>query len=344
MNPLAQQETASGANPAVQIPGDMGGAMSPKPSDKQMEELFRKIARTPVNQKPALAEEVKNTAESFDGDIKAALEVLANSLTFNSDPRKLSRRWVTVQEAINDVKTKMKTQPEEPKTAPQQGSAAPQQGGALQPLASRQARSLHGGEIGHNALPTQNFAAPAKHQGAPAKKQVKKKTRGNPFRVLMGKVGKLLDHGASDHDIVRFLLKDGIFDEKTIRKSIEIVKDYNKKKHVHDGVDEADTDTNPFYHKAGTPFNFAKLAARENTGEANSLYDAKPDFNFRSTSELFARLRWLESLMAYGAGTPQGDGKAAADKTGASSQISDIKKALRARGFEDEFIKAKHAK
>jgi hypothetical protein len=31
----------------------------------------------------------------------------------------------------------------------------------------------------------------------------KKKTRGNPFRVLMGKVGKLLDHGVEKNDIVR---------------------------------------------------------------------------------------------------------------------------------------------
>ena len=35
----------------------------------------------------------------------------------------------------------------------------------------------------------------------------KKKTRGNPFRVLMGKVGKLLDHGVEKNDIVRYISK-----------------------------------------------------------------------------------------------------------------------------------------
>ena len=60
----------------------------------------------------------------------------------------------------------------------------------------------------------------------------KKKSRGNPFRVLMGKVGKLLDHGLERRDIVRYLLKEKIWNEDTIEKSIKIVKDYNKKKHV----------------------------------------------------------------------------------------------------------------
>jgi hypothetical protein len=59
----------------------------------------------------------------------------------------------------------------------------------------------------------------------------KKKTRGNPFKVLMGKVGKLLDHGLSKNQITRYLAKQKYWNNDTIEKAVDIVKDYNKKKH-----------------------------------------------------------------------------------------------------------------
>lgn len=65
----------------------------------------------------------------------------------------------------------------------------------------------------------------------------KKKTRGNPFRVLMGKVGKLLDHGLEKRDITRYLLKQKMWNEETIERAIDIVRDYNKKKR-RDGDDD----------------------------------------------------------------------------------------------------------
>jgi len=57
----------------------------------------------------------------------------------------------------------------------------------------------------------------------------KKKTRGNPFRVLMGKVGKLLDHGVEKNDIVRYVSKLKYWNKETIERAIDIVKEYNKK-------------------------------------------------------------------------------------------------------------------
>ena len=57
----------------------------------------------------------------------------------------------------------------------------------------------------------------------------KKKTRGNPFRVLMGKVGKLLDHGIEKKDIVRYLAKQKFWGNETIERAVDIVRDYNKK-------------------------------------------------------------------------------------------------------------------
>ena len=54
----------------------------------------------------------------------------------------------------------------------------------------------------------------------------KKKTRGNPFRVLMGKVGKLLDHGIEKNDIARYLAKLKYWNKETIERAVDIVKDY----------------------------------------------------------------------------------------------------------------------
>lgn len=59
----------------------------------------------------------------------------------------------------------------------------------------------------------------------------KKKKRGNPFRVLMGKIGKLLDHGLSDKQVSRYLSKQKYWSTETIDRAIKIVKKYNKKKH-----------------------------------------------------------------------------------------------------------------
>jgi hypothetical protein len=60
---------------------------------------------------------------------------------------------------------------------------------------------------------------------------VKKKTRGNPFKVLMGKVGKLLDHGLTKNKIVKYMSKEKYWDKEIIEKAVDIVKDYNRKKH-----------------------------------------------------------------------------------------------------------------
>ena len=62
-----------------------------------------------------------------------------------------------------------------------------------------------------------------------AKKKKKHDSRGNPFRVLMGQVGKLLDHGMEKSDIVRYLDKKGMFNKETIEKAVDIVRDYNRK-------------------------------------------------------------------------------------------------------------------
>jgi hypothetical protein len=202
----------------------------------------------------------------------------------------------------------------------------------------------------------------------------KKKTKGNPFKVLMGQVGKLLDHGVSKSAIVRHLSKSSSFDEDTIDRAVDIVKEYNRKKQRQDDVAELDgaspdteadageeTQTlvkpdsaksegafeNPVSEDNGlfgederdAGFNYERwVESQRATGTARDLYEAKPQWEKRSTAELFARLQWLNSLEKYGKTTPQGDGRAAADKAGASSQMGSITAELKARGFNQEEI------
>ncbi len=146
----------------------------------------------------------------------------------------------------------------------------------------------------------------------------KKKTRGNPFRVLMGKVGKLLDHGLEKKDIVRYLSKQKYWNNETIERAVDIVRDYNKK------IKKDSKDDEP-----------TKKASQElNIKTAGYDYDTKPDFEKRSTPELISRAYFLDDLLAYSKTTPQGDFKEAASKEGAKEELAKIKTELKNRGMD----------
>jgi hypothetical protein len=185
-----------------------------------------------------------------------------------------------------------------------------------------------------------------------AQAKPKKKTRGNPFRVLMGKVGKLLDHGLEKRDITRYLLKQKMWGEETIERAIDIVRDYNKKKRRDDpdGDKAEKSDKKAFVmpeklaervaHRLAsmTDEEFDKMIQTRMSQKADnkeeSVYEVKPEFSKRSTSELMARATWLMSLKEYGKDTPQGDGKKAADSKGVTAELKSIRKALEDRGFD----------
>lgn len=142
----------------------------------------------------------------------------------------------------------------------------------------------------------------------------KKKTRGNPFRVLMGKVGKLLDHGVEKNDIVRYIAKENKWDNETIEKAVKIVQDYNRKK-TRKSNDQNRIVTSAFD------------------------YTTKPDFEKRSTPELVFRVCYLLELDEYDKNTKQGHGKDADNKKGVKEEIKAIKAALENRGFDKEDMK-----
>lgn len=143
----------------------------------------------------------------------------------------------------------------------------------------------------------------------------KKKSRGNPFRVLMGKVGKLLDHGLSKKDIVRYIKKENIWDENTIEKSIDIVKEYNKKK------------TRKRHKEAQT------LIA--NAEEWPSI---EIDYTKRSNAELITSLCWLHSLNTFDSKKYSFDHKQVEDKSRVKTKIRNIKAELLRRGMSEDAL------
>jgi len=160
----------------------------------------------------------------------------------------------------------------------------------------------------------------------------KKKTRGNPFRVLMGKVGKLLDHGVEKNDIVRYVSKLKYWNKETIERAIDIVKEYNKK--LEKGKDK---DEKPEKSEKTTDDADLDKIVNEKVNKTASLnYDAKPNFKKRSTPELIMRACFLMDLQDYSKTTKQGDFKDAADKKGVSEELKQIRAALTDRGFDKE--------
>jgi hypothetical protein len=191
----------------------------------------------------------------------------------------------------------------------------------------------------------------------------KKKTRGNPFRVLMGKVGKLLDHGVEKSDIVRYISKLKYWNKETIERAIDIVKEYNKKLEQDKDKDEK-SEKSEKSEKTADTVDLGKLVKQkeeverktkdveetiemindtEEKGNKNASvkiaslnYDAKPNFEKRSTPELIMRACFLMDLQDYSKTTKQGDFKDAADKKGVSEELKQLKAALKDRGFDKE--------
>lgn len=182
-----------------------------------------------------------------------------------------------------------------------------------QELASRMMRKLSHleNEEKHNNHTAGNKAMSFNNREAQVKK--KKKTRGNPFRVLMGKVGKLLDHGIEKKDIVRYLAKQKFWGNETIERAVDIVRDYNKKK-KQDSDDDKEVKEEKKDKKASTIINI-KTAGLD--------YDAKPDVEKESTATLLSRAFYLDDLLAD---------KDAASKEGAASELKKIKAELKKRG------------
>lgn len=175
------------------------------------------------------------------------------------------------------------------------------------------------------------------HRIAQTVEKKKKKTRGNPFRVLMGKVGKLLDHGIEKNDIVRYLAKLKYWNNETIERAVDIVRDYNKKKKSKDDNKSSKSDKKVVKDVIEEVKEHKSASSSNNTKTAALDYDKVPDFKKKSTAELIMRVCYLLDVVEDGKSTIQiKDMDKNVDKKSAKSQLKDIRVALEERGFDKE--------
>ena len=257
---------------------------------------------------PEKLHKVLQNVERYGNDPKHHDELVqaVEDLTANSKNPNIKKKLNIIGEALQNTKDsdKATTDPETGKKDPKAKDLASNLDNQIKPLI-QEANKVYNNRLAQKAI-----------------EKKKKKTRGNPFRVLMGKVGKLLDHGVEKRDIVRYLAKLKYWNNETIERAVDIVRDYNKKKKR-----DSDKEDNE------------KKAKSENNLRTSALdYDRAPDFKKRSTGELIARVCFLTDLLESDKFTKQGDFKNPSDKKGAKEELKLLKEALIDRGVDKEDI------
>lgn len=159
----------------------------------------------------------------------------------------------------------------------------------------------------------------------------KKRKKGNPFKVLMGLVGKMLDHGMERREIVRKVLKQekNKWKPETIEKCIKVVMDARKKEKRE--------------KESSLSFNLYKYASskkEDNFKGRKSIYDIKRDINLMSSMELISRLAYLAGASNFSAGlynenNPMGNNL---DSRTVNGDLKTIKSELKRRNYSDDYI------
>jgi len=277
---------ASGINNIdLNVAGADGSGMSSESSGvtkKEMISLLRKVVQSE-----------NETLREYKSDLEEIIERITRP-----EYKKRVSQIITAIDMAQDPRKKTKD--------PSTGQYDP----TAQQLAERMMNKLshleHEEEQNHHTAGTKTMSF--NNREAQVKK--KKKTRGNPFRVLMGKVGKLLDHGIEKKDIVRYLAKQKFWGNETIERAVDIVRDYNKKK-----KQDSDDDKEVKEEK--------KASAEVNVKTAALDYDEEPNWEKRSTAELIYNAYYLDGVL---------NDKDAASKDGAAAELKKIKTELKKRG------------
>ena len=249
----------------------------------------------------SLLQKIVHAGNGNLGELKSDLEEIIERVTRPEYKKRISQIMTAIDMA-QDPRKKTKD--------PSTGQFDP----TAQELASRMMRKLshlENEEEHKNQHTAGNKTMSFNNREAQVKK--KKKTRGNPFRVLMGKVGKLLDHGIEKKDIVRYLAKQKFWGNETIERAVDIVRDYNKKK-KNDGEDDKKVKEYKKDKKASTEV-YIRTAGLD--------YDAETDWEKRSTAELIYNAYYLDGVL---------EDKTSASKENASAELKKIKTELKKRG------------
>ena len=283
-----------GSNPATAPPEALNNELNATETGmtpKELKEFLNKLIRYGTKPPQSLLDELGNLSSSDrikSDEIKAALRKIGNAYTHGG------------------IKTKDPLSGEEDPS----GHALAQK--LLEKLPTTQTNNQHQKIAEETNVYNNRIAQNVKK---------KKKTRGNPFRVLMGKVGKLLDHGVEKNDIVRYLAKLKYWNNETIERAVDIVRDYNKKK-------KKDTDKFKETSKKASPETKTVVAALD--------YDRQPDFHKKSTGELIYRACFLLDVLETDKETVQPLDKPTVGKKEAKAELALVKKALVDRGLDQE--------
>jgi hypothetical protein len=229
-------------------------------NDKQVVTFLRFLASTPGDLTQYVPI-IDNLIKTSPQETAHYLNQLRGKMQFNSNPQNQTRNpqngaaFTTPQQdaeslaKVLEIKMGMMQGLKQTQTPQAQAPAAPAAAPAAQPANTVTAQII----------------------------QNKKKTRGNPFRVLMGKVGKLLDHGLTKNKIVKYLSKEKYWSKEIIEKAVDIVKDYNKKKHRTSEMDS----------------NIKRIIK----AEAEEVESIDTELSVLSTAELLKRKEFMEGCL-----------------------------------------------
>ena len=204
----------------------------------------------------------------------------------------------------------------------------------------------------------QIVAAGKGNGGGAAKNPLQKKKKGNPFKVLMGRVQKLLDHGIDERNqVVKTLMrqKGNRWKRETIEKAFTVVKDRNVRDERSNQTGEVEEMPQ---EKAATvrAFNMAeylgmkRMAENEKpdkqindvrTEQRDSLYKVDRPMTSLSMGELISRLQYLVTAVDS-ENTMMGENLVAyrgVDKPAMNKQSESIRAELANRGYDAEMLK-----
>ncbi len=127
----------------------------------------------------------------------------------------------------------------------------------------------------------------------------KKRKKGNPFKVLMGLVGKMLDHGMGRREIINKVMKQkgNKWQEETVEKCIKVVQNSRKKEYVE--KKSMDNKFNLYKYAQDKKISKEKDVNIKDFETRDSIYDIHRNIKLMSTMELISRLAYINGLLNF---------------------------------------------
>lgn len=168
----------------------------------------------------------------------------------------------------------------------------------------------------------------------------KKRKKGNPFKVLMGLVGKMLDHGMGRREIINKVMKQkgNKWQEETVEKCIKVVQNSRKKEYVE--KKSMDNKFNLYKYAQDKKISKEKDVNIKDFETRDSIYDIHRNIKLMSTMELISRLAYINGLLnfdMFSSNENNGVGKSI-DSRQFKKDLESLKNELARRNYSKEEI------